>query len=149
MGMRMLAMSEKAVIDEEAAIRGLKVFVELGSGYPETLDIPILVNELARLVKGDRPSTKVFREKIQEMTDEEVINYKLETAMSVQGLGRFYQTLVQEKKEPAYYGKSVTPEDADQVLMQWKVSDDEYRIIFGDLSVGNATAEELANLEQP
>jgi hypothetical protein len=33
--------------------------------------------------------------------------------------------------------------------MRWKVSDNEYRIIFGDLSVGSATTEELAELEQP
>lgn len=148
MGLKMLAMSEKAVIDEEAAIKGLKLFAELGSGYPKNLDIPILVNELARLVKGDRPSTKVFRETIQEMTDEEVMNYKLETAMSVQGLGRFYLTLLQDKKEPVYYGKSVTPEDADQVLMRWKVSDDEYRVIYGDLHAETVTPEKLAELEK-
>lgn len=148
MGMKMLAMSEKAVIDEEAVIKGLKLFAELGSGYPETLDMPILLNELARFVKGDRPSTRVFRETIREMTDEEVMNYKLETAMSVQGLGRFYQTLVQDKKEPAYYGKSVTPEDADRVLMRWKVSDNEYRAIFGDLHAETVTADVLAELEK-
>jgi hypothetical protein len=56
--------------------------------------------------------------------------------------------LVQDKKEPVYYGETVTPEDTDSVLMRWKVSDNEYRIIFGDLSVGNATAEELAKLQQ-
>jgi len=149
MGMKMLAMSQKAVIDEQAATKGLKLFAELGSCYPEALDMPVLLNELAKIVKGNSPSATAFREKMQEMSDEGAMDYKLETMLSVQGLGRFYQSLVQDKKEPAYYGKSVTPVDVDQVLMRWKVSDDEYRIVFGDLSVGNATAEELANLEQP
>ena len=53
------------------------------------------------------------------------------------------------EKEAVYYGDSVTSENPEAVLLRWKVSDDEYRVIFGDLSVGNATAEELAELEQP
>ncbi|MHC4431870.1 MAG: LolA family protein [Planctomycetota bacterium] len=146
---KMLVMSEKAVIDEQAAIKGLKLFAKLGSHYPETIDMPILVGgELARLVKGDSPSTKVFRETIQNMTDEEVMNYKVEVVMSVQGLGRFYQTLVQDNKEPAYYGQSVTPEDADQILMRWKVSDSQYRVIFSNLHAETVTADVLAELEK-
>ena len=148
MGMKMLAMSKQAVIDEEAAIKGLKLFAELDSSYPEALDMPVLVSELARIVKGGGPSAKAFRETIQGMTDEEAMNYKLETVLSAQGLGRFYQTLVQDKKDPAYYGKSVTPEDADQVLMRWKVSDNEYRVIFGTLKAETVTAEALAELEK-
>ena len=148
MGAKMLAMSEKAVIDEQAAIKGLRLFAKLGSDYPETPDMQILVGELARLVQGTTPSTKVFRETIQNMTDEEVMNYKLEVVMSIQGLGGFYQTLVQGKKEPAYYGQSVTPEDADQVLMRWKVSDGRYRVIFGTLHAETVTADVLAELEK-
>ena len=60
----------------------------------------------------------------------------------------FYGTLVDGKKEPAYYGQSVTPEDANAVLLRWKVSDSEYRVIFGDLSVRTVTTEELAELEK-
>lgn len=55
--------------------------------------------------------------------------------------------LVEDKKELVHYGGTIGPEDADAVLLRWKVSDNEYRIIFGDLSVGSASAEELANLE--
>jgi len=148
MAMKMLAMNQKAVVNEEAAIKGLKLFTDLGSGYPEALDMPTLVNELAKIVKGDRPSTKAFRETIQEMTDEEAMNHKLEMVISVQGLGRFYQTLAQDQKEPAYYGKSVAPEDADKVLMRWKVSDNEYRVIFGSLHAETVTDEVTAELEK-
>ena len=148
MAMKMLAMNQKAVVNEEAAIKGLKLFTDLGSGYPEALDMPTLVNELAKIVKGDRPSTKAFRETIQEMTDKEAMNYKLEMVISVQGLGRFYQTLAQDQKEPAYYGKSVAPEDADKVLMRWKISGNEYRVIFGSLHAETVTAEVIAELEK-
>ncbi|MCJ7675470.1 MAG: hypothetical protein MUO33_10010, partial [Sedimentisphaerales bacterium] len=65
----------------------------------------------------------------------------------IQSLGRFYMTLVQEKKEPAYYGESVTPADTDKVLLRWKTSDSEYRVIFGDLRAETVTPEKLAELE--
>jgi hypothetical protein len=55
--------------------------------------------------------------------------------------------LMQDKKEPAYYGQSVTPDDAEAVLMRWKISDDQYRVIFGDLSASDVSAEKLAQLE--
>jgi hypothetical protein len=32
--------------------------------------------------------------------------------------------------------------------MRWKVSDNEYRVIFGDLHTQTVTAEALANLEK-
>jgi hypothetical protein len=55
--------------------------------------------------------------------------------------------LVNENKEPAYYGEMVKPGDSSKVLLRWKLDDDQYRIIFGDLSTKNVTAEELAELE--
>ena len=65
----------------------------------------------------------------------------------IQSLVMFYTTLVQEKKEPAYYGESVTPADTDKVLLRWKTSDSEYRVIFGDLRAETVTPEKLAELE--
>jgi len=64
-----------------------------------------------------------------------------------QSLMMFYMTLLQDKKEPVYYGESVGPDDADEVLLRWKVSEGRYRVIFGDLLVLDVTAEELAELE--
>ncbi len=72
-----------------------------------------------------------------------------------QVLGRVYEkykddlvTLVQDRKDPAYYGDSILPEDADRVLMRWKISDDQYRVIFGDLTAENVSSERLAELEK-
>lgn len=59
----------------------------------------------------------------------------------------FYMTLVGEKKEPAYYGNVVTPQDADKVLMRWRISNKEYHIIFGDLHTETVSPEKLAQLE--
>jgi hypothetical protein len=56
--------------------------------------------------------------------------------------------LVQDKKEPAYYGESVTPADTDKVLLRWKTLDNGYRVIFGDLHADTVTPEKLAELEK-
>jgi hypothetical protein len=68
--------------------------------------------------------------------------------MPLRGLERFYNGLQRDKKDPAYYGKTVTPKDADKVLMRWKLSDSEYRVIYGDLHAETVTPEKLAELEK-
>ena len=50
-------------------------------------------------------------------------------------------------KDVAYYGDRVTAKDVDKVLMRWKISKDEYRIIYGDLTAENVSTEQLAELE--
>ena len=67
--------------------------------------------------------------------------------MPLAGAANFYASLGQENKNPAYYGSTVTPKDANNVLMRWKVSDNEYRVIYGDLHSEIVTPEKLAELE--
>jgi hypothetical protein len=62
--------------------------------------------------------------------------------------GVFYRRLTRLKKEPAYYGDKIAIEDRDTVLVRWKISDDKYRMIFGNLRIETITAEELAELEK-
>jgi hypothetical protein len=71
----------------------------------------------------------------------------MEAIRPVYPIGLFYMTLVEDKKEPVYYGETVGPEDADAVLMRWKISDNEYRVIFGDLTTKEVTPQELLELE--
>jgi len=59
----------------------------------------------------------------------------------------FYGELLYQDKEVAYYGDAVTAGDLQLPLMRWKVSDDQYRIIFDDLSIRNAGSAQLAELE--
>ena len=58
-----------------------------------------------------------------------------------------YEYLLQQGKEAAYYGDSIDPQDSNAVLMQWKLSDGNYRVIFGDLREKTITAEELIELQ--
>jgi hypothetical protein len=136
-----------AHITEETAIQGLKLLVELLGKYPENIfDLDATV--LLRLAeKSETPAAMRLKEEMKGLTDDEISNKLVDFLMPIRGLGRFYGLLQWDKKDPAYYGKIVTPKDADKVLMRWKVSDNEYRVIFGDLHAETVTAEKLAELE--
>ena len=46
-----------------------------------------------------------------------------------------------------FYGDSIDTEDSNAVLMQWKLSDGEYGVMFGDLRTKTVGAEELIKLQ--
>ena len=83
-----------------------------------------------------------------ELDKDEFIMKSTQITMPVQSPVIFYMMLTQDKKEPVYYGETVGPGDIEAVLMRWKISDDQYRVIFGDLSALTVTAEELNELEE-
>jgi outer membrane lipoprotein-sorting protein len=136
-----------AHITEETAIQGLKVLVELLGKYPENqfyFNAPVFLR-LAE--KSETPAAMRLKEEIKGLTEDEIDNKLVDFLMPIRGINRFYSTLRQGNKDPAYYGKIVTPTDADKVLMRWKVSDSEYRVIYGDLHAETVTPEKLAELE--
>ncbi|MGA1979603.1 MAG: hypothetical protein ABSG99_03430 [Sedimentisphaerales bacterium] len=58
-----------------------------------------------------------------------------------------YEYLAQTGKDVMYYGDSVDPRDSNAVLIQWKLSDGGYRVVFGDLREEIVSAEELIRLQ--
>jgi len=60
---------------------------------------------------------------------------------------QFYEFLVDQGKEVAYYGDSLAAADSGAVLLQWKIAPDKYRVILGDLQVRTVSAEELIKLQ--
>ena len=58
----------------------------------------------------------------------------------------------QDQNDPDTYDYGDTidegPDDAEAVLLRWKVSERQYRVIFGDLSAMEVTAEELGDPER-
>ena len=142
---------------EETALEGLKLIAEVSGQYPKKLNLMDLIQDFFDLreqgIRNNRglldAGLTLKEEMMKPTTKAEHIKKAMEIFGTFQSLGMFYITLVEDKKEPVYYGETVGPEDAGAVLMRWKISDNEYRVIFGDLSVGNATAEELAELEKP
>jgi len=112
--------------NEETSIKGLRVFSGITGIYPATLMGGVPTREYRLLTGKDKSSM---------------------TILTIFGLEKFYEDLVTNKKDPAYYGKTITPKDADKVLLRWKVSDNEYRVIYGDLHAETVTPEKLAELE--
>lgn len=135
---------------EEAAIEGLKFFVELSGQYPKKLDMLNLANELVELKKGEasKDAGRESKGEPNQVVLEKVIKETMELMRPIQSLSMFYMSLVQGKKEPVYYGESVGPNDADKVLLRWKVSEGQYRVVFGDLTTVDITAEKLAEIEK-
>jgi len=139
-----------AHITEETAIQGLKLLVELLGKYPEKItDLDVTVGSGKPLAeKSETPAALRLKGELKGLTDEQINHKLVDFLIPIRGLGRFYDLLQYDKKDPAYYGKTVTPKDADKVLMRWKVSDNEYRVIFGDLHAETVSPEKLAELEK-
>ena len=134
---------------EEAAIEGLKYFVELSGQYPKKLDMLNLTKEFAELQKGEasKDAGRKSKGEPNQVEFEQGIKKTMEIMRPIQSLSMFYMSLVQDKKEPVYYGESVEPGDGGAVLLRWKISDNQYQVIFGDLTTADVTAEQLAELE--
>jgi hypothetical protein len=115
--------------NEENAVYGLQMFAQLSGGrYPSSLT-------LLTATKEARKACEQNKDQSQDELDRE----DWEQVFSIQASCCFYGRLVVEDKDVAYYGKIVTAQDTDKVLLRWKISDGRYRIIFGDLTVENVT----------
>lgn len=135
--------------DEKTAIQGFKQCVELFGTYLETISdgTGAMGAIFSALEKSETPAALSLKEEIKGLTGEEKLIRVSESGKPVLRLIWFYVGLVQGKKDPAYYGKTVTPKDADKVLLRWKLSDNEYRVIYGDLRAETVTPKKLAELE--
>ncbi|UCE47797.1 MAG: hypothetical protein JSW47_19630 [Phycisphaerales bacterium] len=135
---------------EEAALEGLKLFADMSGKYPKKIDMMSLMQEFSALNTEARAQLK---QEIKQSEGQDaikaVVTKTMEAMRPVQSLAMFYMTLVQDEKEPVYYGETVGPDDADAVLLRWKVSDGLYRVVFGDLLTSDVTPEELVALEKP
>lgn len=133
---------------EQTAVAGLKLCVDLVGKYPENLNVMTLMQMMQEIRDSQTPAAQKLREAMEQAkTDEERSKALMESMMPLQMLGGFYGTLVQEQKEPAYYGKVAKLGDIAQVLLRWKTGENEYRVIFADLHAETVDADTLAKLE--
>jgi len=148
-------------INEETAIEGLKLLGDRTGRYPEKLDYVTLMSQLTKIADANSTPQGEDQAEIRKLAEsgaskEEVLKQvtanatkkTLDAMRPVQGIVMFYMTLVTDKKEPVYYGNVVTPKDADKVLLRWKLSDNQYRVIFGSLHAETVDAATLAELEK-
>ena len=140
---------QKVTIKEGAELLdGLRLFAELTDGrYPNSMPVAI--------VEGCKAFTKKHGGQTEELSEK-----RLEIVETLASSALFHGKLVNSPKyvagkpvgkdnDVAYYGGRVRVEDADSVLLRWKVSDNQYRVIYGDLNTENVSAERLAELENP
>ncbi len=126
---------------DETAVKALRGFAKITGGrYPSSLDIMTAMQEVQTAFMINRRKQGVSVE--QSPTKEE-----LSDILAIQGTCMYYGRLLGEGKDVAYHGNKVTAEFPHAVLMRWIQEDGTYRIIFGDLTVRDATVEELARLE--
>jgi len=123
--------------EAEEIIDVLRLFVELGSGtYPTSLKTMTVGQAIVPLLKKKYPPGSL-------KPDKEILN----RYMKVDRIGLNYTTLEKDGKEPAYYGDRVSIETPQAVLFRWKIDDNTYRVVFGDLRTEDVSAEKLAQLE--
>jgi outer membrane lipoprotein-sorting protein len=140
-------------VTEETMVQGLKLFAEMSGRYPDELNIMTISAKLGELsakelMKDANGVPLSQAEAVKRLQDKEALQKLSEKMMPMAMPAAFYGKLIQENKDPAYYGKVVTPQDVSQVLMRWKVSDTEYRVIFGSLHAETVKADVLAELEK-
>lgn len=58
-----------------------------------------------------------------------------------------YERLVGQGFDVVYYGNHIDWSDSSAILMQWKVGDDEYKVLFSDLREKKVSGEELIELQ--
>jgi len=126
---------------EENTINALRLFAEAVGHYPASLETKPFMAELKSRITLD---PNAYEGSSGEATTKKSLNEWL--LMINPSL--FYEPLVEGNKDPAYYGETVTPKDADKVLLRWKLSDNEYRVIYGDLHAETVSPEKLTELEK-
>ena len=115
-------------------VDGLKYFAELTGGrFPAKLTIENILGEVGEIYKT-KSSDPSFQ-----LDDLQIVNLKY----GAKHVGR----LEAEGKEPVYSGATVTSADVDKVLLRWKLNDNLYRVIFGDLRIEDVSPGRLVELE--
>ncbi|MHC4743340.1 MAG: LamG-like jellyroll fold domain-containing protein [Planctomycetota bacterium] len=133
---------------EEGAVEGLKLFAEFTGEYAEDIDTTTLMRQVDELRGSASAAADRFRKRLRWAGSEERrMETLIEVMRPVQALRMFYAMQMQNGNDPAYYGDQVTPEFPHAILMRWSIEHGNYRVIFGDLSVAEVTADELAELE--
>ena len=125
--------------DGEAFVDSLKFFSEMADGrYPSSLTGMTVVNEFVQVLRAKTAGQEPSEEEMKKVMGK-IVNLQM--------IGMSYGAMVQDGNEPVYYGDKVTAEFPHAVLVRWKMGDDTYRVIFGDLSIKDVTLEKLTELE--
>jgi outer membrane lipoprotein-sorting protein len=148
-GYTLTAQVGKLPISEKTTLEFLRNFAGINNGrYPQSLaefsigqEFFIIYTRKADEKHGPQRGRFYFEEEDFAWKEFALLNAQKTRASA------FYGKLAREGKDAAYYGDRVSPAMADKPLLRWKVSDTEYRVIWGDLHVTNIPAQKLAEAE--
>jgi hypothetical protein len=68
-------------------------------------------------------------------------------AQVIDNLSRFRDDLIAQGREVVYYGNQVNLKDPYTIVMHWKIAEDKYGVILGDLSPRTVSAKTLIRLQ--
>jgi len=126
--------------DKRPVVEKMRTWLEVDSAYPKHLDPQTLM--LALSARQGALTARRLSEYRREhgadaaVTDEQKAAWTREherIAGVIGAAGLFYRKLLMEGREPEYFGATVSPGDADAVLVRWRQDDGSYRVIYGDL----------------
>lgn len=124
------------VVDEANAIEGLHICADVLRGrYPRRL---VLANTLMQYFDEARRNPRNTRQRLND----------IERLNQLRSTFEFYDQLLKEENDVAYYGHRVMKRDFDRVLMRWQLPDGRYRIIYGDLRNDTVSSERMRELER-
>jgi hypothetical protein len=121
--------------DEATLIKGLGNYAELAGKYPPALNASTMVTDFSAAVANRMASAMARGEKAPDQ--KELMQKAVEIGSGIS----FYQKLAREGHSPEYHGKTVKPGQADAVLLRWKLTEGQWRVIYGDLRVDTISAE--------
>jgi hypothetical protein len=130
----------RGTTSDEGIVEGLAFFADLSGGrYPKTLSTVSVMQEIGDILRakyGNRKPPPPSKEQMQKLV-------KLQL-----GCTFFAQAARDSEKDMAYYGQEVGPDDTNKVLLRWKLDNGQYRVIFGDLTTKDVSAQQLAEIEK-
>jgi hypothetical protein len=62
-------------------------------------------------------------------------------------LRQFYEDLANQGRDVVFYGENADPKDRHSILMHWKISNGDYRIIYNDLTARTVSPSALIRLQ--
>lgn len=90
--------------------------------------------------RADKELTKLFHKRVADPTFPELMR----RTVVLFNACRFYAQLVEQGREPEYFGTEVWAEDTDCVLIRWRLDEKHLRVVYADLRVETVPAHEEA-----
>lgn len=139
-------------MDETAAINGFQKYVELTGEYPKTLSVMELMQGMGKYqaqIALAHPEWKELGKKLEAGSAEyqqQMVQMIIQEMMPIQALGMFYAKLISDQKDPVY-DNQVTPGDSGAILLRWKLDENTYKVIYGDLTTGEVPMNQLPQIQ--